>query len=156
MKSQRWRTLRRMGMKQEIDACSGILMSRSLTRVAALASSLALLTAGLRAQNPVPDTLRSQTVVTVRGLLKVTGKAANVWTLTLDDSIKVRDGCAADPEKLTSVYSVTFIGGKDGPQVPTLDGKRVEVTGMLKWPPCGVHSDGIVVKTIRELTTRSH
>jgi hypothetical protein len=88
--------------------------------------------------------------VTVRGVLSRSGKAGDLWTLTLDHPIQVQDPGAANLQLSVQIQLLRFIGGREGPQDPRYDGKHVELTGTLV-PPYGPGVAAVRVGTITPL-----
>ena len=109
-----------------------------------------LLTSILFAASIVALTAQTAAPLTVRGVLARSGKAGNLWTLTLDHPLQVHDPGVADPQASAQLRLLRFVGGRSGPQNPSYDGKHVELTGTLI-PPFAPGGAAVRVRTITPL-----
>ena len=100
---------------------------------------------------PIAALARVGEAVTVRGILTRGGKAGNLWTLVLDQPFQGYDARELDrTQKAVLLRDLSFVGGREGPQDPSLAGKHVELSGNLLLP-FGPGRTGVMVKTITVL-----
>ncbi|HEV2492301.1 MAG TPA: hypothetical protein VG204_04430 [Terriglobia bacterium] len=89
--------------------------------------------------------------VTARGVLsRGQGKAGDLWTLTLDHPIYVRNPDAGESAAGVEVKLLRFVGGRKGPQDSHYAGKHVELSGTLV-SPASPGVAGVKVQTITVL-----
>jgi hypothetical protein len=95
--------------------------------------------------------IRTTEPITVRGVLSRGGKAGDLWTLTLDGPYQAHDAAQSNTDRNTVLRQLSFVGHRQGPQDPSLDGKHLELTGRLI-VPFGPGRAGVVVSAINILS----